>query len=72
MSGSITSISQGALQYGTALWISYGGSSDSNSGLLLLVLALKVARIRGFSLCEYSLSFYIFHKHRVYLVDCVD
>jgi len=40
---------KGALQYWTALWISYVGSSDSNPGLLLLVLALEVARIRGFS-----------------------
>ena len=31
-----------------------------------------VARARAFCMCEHSLSFYIFHKHRVHLVDHVD
>lgn len=51
------------------------GSSDSNLALLLHVLMCSntwLPELGCFLLCEHSLSFYRFHNHRVYLVDCVD
>ena len=37
-----------------------------------LYLLWRLPELGVFLLCEYSLYFYIFHKHSVYLVDCVD
>ena len=50
-----------------------GNSSDSDLTLLCVHLPhslSSVARARAFSFV--SLSFYIFHRHRVYLVGCMD
>lgn len=51
-----------------------GFSSDSNLALTLSVLVSNVHSCQGecFLLWEYSFSFYIFHWHRVYLVDRVN
>ena len=78
-----TSPPQDALQYCADLWTCCGGSSDSNLVLLcvpacscvnLCVLASYVDSYQKlcFLLWELSMSFYIFHRHRVCLVDCVD
>ena len=48
------------------LWTCCEGSSDSNLVLFLCVLASV------FFLWELSMTFYIFHRPRVCLVDCVD
>ena len=52
-----------------------GGSSDSNLVLLLCVLASNIHSLPepvNFLLWKLSLSLYVFHRHRVCLVDCVD
>ena len=50
------------------------GSSDSNLVLFLCVLASNVqfSELVHFLLWELSMAFYIFHRHRVCLVDHVD
>ena len=70
-----TSPPSDALQHCADLWTYSGGSSDSNLILLLCVLAskcLQLSELGCFLLWELSMSFYIFHRHRVCLVDCVD
>ena len=59
---------QEAHQHCTVLWICCGGSSDSNLVLLLCVLVSNVCLL----LWELAMPFYIFHRHRVCLVDPVD
>ena len=50
------------------------GSSDSNQVLLPCVLVSneQLLELVHFPLWELSMAFYIFHRHRVCLVDCVD
>ena len=56
------------------LWTCCGDSSDSNPALPLSVLVSNVHSCQGecFLLWEHSFSFYMFHWHRVYLVDHVN
>ena len=57
------------------LWTCCEGSSDSNLALLLCALASIVHSYQNwcvFSVWELSVSFHIFHRHRVCLVDHVD
>ena len=70
-----TSLPQDALQHCADLWTCSKSSSDSNLILLLCVLASNVHGYQNqcfFLLWELSMTFYIFHRHRVCLVDCVD
>ena len=64
-----------ALQHCADLWTCCAGSSDSNLVLLRCALASIVHSYQNqcvFLLWELSMTFYIFHRHRVCLVDCVD
>ena len=67
-----TSPPQDALQHCADLCYCYGGSSDSNLVLLLCscLQCPQLSELVCFLLWE--LTFYIFHRHRVCLVDCVD
>ena len=61
-------------EYWTGLWTCCSGSSsDSNLVLVLYVLAsVSTSAVQVcFLLWELSLSFYIFHRHKVCLVDFV-
>ena len=55
-------------------WACCRGSSDSNLVLLLCVLASSVCsyQLVHFLLWELSMTFFVFHRHRICLVDCVD
>ena len=63
-----------ALQHCAGLWTCCGGSSDSNLVLLLCVVASMCPAIRtsASSLVGALSDLYIFHSHRVCLVDPVD
>ena len=69
-----TSPPQVALQHCVGLWTCYEGSLDSNLVLLLCVIVSNVHNYQNqcFLLWELSMSFYIFHRHRVCIGDCVD
>ena len=56
------------------LWTCCKDSSGSNLVLLLHVLisCSQLPELGLFLLCEYSLSFYVVRRHRVYLLDRVD
>ena len=69
-----TSLPQEALQHCAYLWTCCGGSSDSNLVQLMCscLQCLQLSELVHFLLWELSMTFYIFHRHRVFLVDCVD
>ena len=74
-----TSPPQDALQHCAGLWPFHGSSSDSNLVLLLSVLASNGHNYQNQCLFfffffggELSMSFCIFHRHRVCIVDHVD
>ena len=61
-------------EYWTGLWTCCSGSS-SDSNLVLLLYVLASVSTSAVQVCflwwELSLSFYIFHRHKVCLVDFV-
>ena len=69
-----TSPAWDALQHCAGLWTCCGGNSDSNLVLLLCVLAVKCPQLSEvcFLLWELTMFFYIFYRHRVSLVGCMD
>ena len=70
-----TSPRQDALQHCADLWTCCGGSSDSNLVLTPVCSCLQcpqLSELVHFLLCQLSMAFYIFHRHRVCLVDHVD
>ena len=72
-----TSPPQDALQHCADLWDCCWGSSDSNLVLLLCILASNVHSYQNQSiLCvcvrKLSMTFYIFHRQRVFLAHRMD
>ena len=69
-----TSPPQDALQHCAGLQTCFRDSSDSNLVLLLCsgLQCSQLSELVRFLLWELSMSFYIFHRLRVCLLDCVD
>ena len=65
---------QDALQHCSDFWTCCGGSSDSNLVLLLCscLQCPQLSELVCFLLWELSVAFYIFHRHRICLVDHAD
>ena len=75
VSNSAPRLSRMPSEYWVGLWTCCSGSS-SDSNLVQLLYTLASASTSAvqvyFLLWELSLSFYIFHRHKVCLADCVD